>query len=199
MLLARDDRRAAPADPRGPVAASRDATREVVAHLPRDPRAAATAGTAARSQAYVVSGTEGRGRPARGAAADEGGRPGARRAATDALLRIVPLFEAGATLAAAPDTMDDAARAGRVYRRALRAVGDEQEVMVGYSDSNKDAGYVASGWAHLQRAGAGRRGAARARRGVDLLPRPRRRDRPRRRADERRDPRAAAGHGRRRG
>ena len=34
-----------------------------------------------------------------------------------------------------------------VYRAALRAVGDEQEIMVGYSDSNKDVGYVASGWA----------------------------------------------------
>src|SRR5215210_7118487 len=33
------------------------------------------------------------------------------------------------------------------YRTALRAVGDEEEVMIGYSDSNKDVGYVASGWA----------------------------------------------------
>jgi phosphoenolpyruvate carboxylase len=34
-----------------------------------------------------------------------------------------------------------------VYRAALRSVHDEQEIMVGYSDSNKDVGYVASGWA----------------------------------------------------
>jgi phosphoenolpyruvate carboxylase len=33
------------------------------------------------------------------------------------------------------------------YRAALRAVDDEQEVMIGYSDSNKDVGYVASAWA----------------------------------------------------
>jgi phosphoenolpyruvate carboxylase len=63
----------------------------------------------------------------------------------NAQLRIVPLFEAGATLEAAGETMDDLL--GRPeYRRALRATGDEQEVMIGYSDSNKDAGYVASMW-----------------------------------------------------
>jgi phosphoenolpyruvate carboxylase len=33
-----------------------------------------------------------------------------------------------------------------VYRAALQSVGDEQEVMIGYSDSNKDVGYVASAW-----------------------------------------------------
>ncbi len=63
----------------------------------------------------------------------------------DAMLRIVPLFEAGATLEAAPATMD-ALLSQPVYRAALRSVGDEQEVMIGYSDSNKDVGYVASGW-----------------------------------------------------
>jgi phosphoenolpyruvate carboxylase len=64
----------------------------------------------------------------------------------DAQLRVVPLFEAGATLEAAPETM---ARllSMPVYRQALRAVGDEQEVMIGYSDSNKDVGYLASAWA----------------------------------------------------
>jgi phosphoenolpyruvate carboxylase len=63
-----------------------------------------------------------------------------------AMLRIVPLFEAGATLEGAPATMDTLL-AEPVYRAALRSVGDEQEVMIGYSDSNKDVGYVASGWA----------------------------------------------------
>jgi phosphoenolpyruvate carboxylase len=63
-----------------------------------------------------------------------------------AWLRIVPLFEAGATLAAAPQTMDRLL-SEPAYRAALAAVGDEQEVMIGYSDSNKDVGYVASGWA----------------------------------------------------
>ena len=96
-------------------------------------------------QSYIVSGTEG---PAdllealllcKEASLTEAGGTGAR-------LRIVPLFEAGDTLAAAAETMDDLL--GReAYRAAVAAVGDEQEVMIGYSDSNKDVGYVASGWA----------------------------------------------------
>jgi phosphoenolpyruvate carboxylase len=96
-------------------------------------------------QTYVVSGTE---RPSdllevlllmkeTGLAIAGGGQ---------ASLRIVPLFEAGATLAQAPATMDRLL-SEPVYRAALQAVGDEQEVMIGYSDSNKDVGYVASGWA----------------------------------------------------
>ncbi|MGA2012140.1 MAG: phosphoenolpyruvate carboxylase [Solirubrobacteraceae bacterium] len=63
-----------------------------------------------------------------------------------AQLRIVPLFEAGATLAAAPETID-AVLSMPVYRQALRAIGGEQEIMIGYSDSNKDVGYLASAWA----------------------------------------------------
>ena len=69
-----------------------------------------------------------------------------RAGGADAMLRIVPLFESGATLEAAPATMD-ALLSEPVYRAALRSVGDEQEVMIGYSDSNKDVGYLASGWA----------------------------------------------------
>ena len=69
----------------------------------------------------------------------------ARAGGMDCELRIVPLFEAAETLRAAPATMDTLLGTP-VYREALRAMGDEQEVMIGYSDSNKDAGYVASGW-----------------------------------------------------
>ncbi|MDQ3630906.1 MAG: phosphoenolpyruvate carboxylase [Actinomycetota bacterium] len=71
---------------------------------------------------------------------------GLSRAGGDgATLRVVPLFEAGDTLAGAAETMRTLL-AEPVYRVALRSVGDEQEVMVGYSDSNKDVGYVGAGW-----------------------------------------------------
>jgi phosphoenolpyruvate carboxylase len=69
----------------------------------------------------------------------------AQAGGSDAALRIVPLFEAGATLAAADQTLETLL-ATPVYREALRAVGDHQEIMIGYSDSNKDVGYVGSGW-----------------------------------------------------
>jgi phosphoenolpyruvate carboxylase len=68
----------------------------------------------------------------------------ARPGGAGAQLRIVPLFESGETLATAADTMRTLLGTP-VYRAAVDALG-EQEVMVGYSDSNKDVGYVASGW-----------------------------------------------------
>jgi phosphoenolpyruvate carboxylase len=58
---------------------------------------------------------------------------------------IVPLFE----------TIGDLQRCGRVmealfalpaYRRLLASRGNVQEVMLGYSDSNKDGGYLTSTW-----------------------------------------------------
>jgi phosphoenolpyruvate carboxylase len=58
---------------------------------------------------------------------------------------IVPLFE----------TIDDLRNCARVmeaafalpaYRRLVASRGDSQEVMLGYSDSNKDGGFVTSGW-----------------------------------------------------
>ncbi len=60
-------------------------------------------------------------------------------------LDIVPLFE----------TIDDLKRAGQVlgdalavpvYRSWVAGRGARQEVMLGYSDSNKDGGYLASTW-----------------------------------------------------
>jgi phosphoenolpyruvate carboxylase len=59
---------------------------------------------------------------------------------------IVPLFE----------TIDDLQRGSSIleaaldlplYRLLVAARGDSQEVMLGYSDSNKDGGYLAANWA----------------------------------------------------
>lgn len=65
-------------------------------------------------------------------------------------LDVAPLFETVADLEAAPGVMralfDDP-----VYRAHLAARGDKQTVMLGYSDSAKDGGLLASRWA-LQRA-----------------------------------------------
>ena len=63
-----------------------------------------------------------------------------------AALRIVPLFESKETLEGAAETLRELVRLPE-YRAALDAVGGVQEVMIGYSDSNKDAGFVASTWA----------------------------------------------------
>lgn len=64
-------------------------------------------------------------------------------------LDIAPLFETIDDLRAAPEIMralfDDP-----VYRRHLQARGGQQTVMLGYSDSAKDGGILASRWA-LQR------------------------------------------------
>ncbi len=65
---------------------------------------------------------------------------------TGAMLEIAPLFEQGTALEAAADTMR-ALLAEPTYRAALRSWGDAQEVMIGYSDSNKELGYLASSWA----------------------------------------------------
>jgi len=63
-----------------------------------------------------------------------------------ARLGIAPLFEAGETLREAAATMRTTL-AAPVYREALRARDDAQEIMIGYSDSNKDVGYLGSTWA----------------------------------------------------
>jgi phosphoenolpyruvate carboxylase len=60
-------------------------------------------------------------------------------------LPIVPLFETIADLRAAPTIMREAL-AVPLIRRSTNWQGGVQEVMIGYSDSNKDGGYVASNW-----------------------------------------------------
>ena len=69
------------------------------------------------------------------------------------------------------------------YRRHLAARGDRQEVMLGYSDSTKESGYLAASWMLYQAQASLAEVAATARRGADDLPRPRRRHRAGRRAD----------------
>lgn len=64
----------------------------------------------------------------------------------DTVLQIAPLFEQGASLAAAEETMRTLLQLP-IYRNAVRSWGEAQEVMIGYSDSNKDVGYLASTWA----------------------------------------------------
>jgi phosphoenolpyruvate carboxylase len=61
-------------------------------------------------------------------------------------LDVVPLFETLDDLTNAPDAMR-ALLVDPVYRRQLAARGNRQEVMIGYSDSGKDAGILASSWA----------------------------------------------------
>ena len=61
-------------------------------------------------------------------------------------IRIVPLFEAIEELAECPQLMKELF-ASPVYRAQLAAWEHEQEIMLGYSDSNKDGGYLAAQWA----------------------------------------------------
>ncbi len=65
-------------------------------------------------------------------------------------LDIAPLFETIDDLAAGPETLR-ALLSDPVYQRHVRARGNRQIVMLGYSDSSKDGGTVASRWS-LQRA-----------------------------------------------
>jgi phosphoenolpyruvate carboxylase len=59
---------------------------------------------------------------------------------------IVPLFETLDDLDGAPRILEALFRLP-VYRAHLRGCRDEQMVMIGYSDSNKDGGYLAANWA----------------------------------------------------
>jgi phosphoenolpyruvate carboxylase len=60
-------------------------------------------------------------------------------------LDIVPLFETIEDLHHCSDVMDELLGL-REYTRLLESRGRVQEVMLGYSDSNKDGGFLTSGW-----------------------------------------------------
>ena len=73
-------------------------------------------------------------------AIDEEGR------CTENRLNVSPLFETIDDLEEAPEVLRRLLE-DPFYRSALEKRGDLQEIMLGYSDSGKDAGYVASNWA----------------------------------------------------
>lgn len=58
---------------------------------------------------------------------------------------IVPLFETIEDLRRAPDIMRDLL-ANPIVQRTVEHQHKTQEVMIGYSDSNKDGGYLSSNW-----------------------------------------------------
>ena len=61
-------------------------------------------------------------------------------------LNVVPLFETGADLAAAADIMRQCLSLP-AYQKQVELRGNLQEVMIGYSDSNKDGGFLDANWA----------------------------------------------------
>ena len=73
----------------------------------------------------------------------------ARWMGCDRGLQIVPLFETIEDLQAAPSIFESLI-ALPVYREHLKTCNDAQMIMIGYSDSNKDGGYVMSNWALYQ-------------------------------------------------
>ena len=64
-------------------------------------------------------------------------------------LDVVPLFETIADLERAPEVMERL-YGSAVYRRHLELRGRQQEIMLGYSDSGKDGGYLMSNWTLYQ-------------------------------------------------
>ena len=65
-------------------------------------------------------------------------------------LAVVPLFETIPDLENGPDIMDRWLALPEVRERIARVQDGTQEVMLGYSDSNKDGGYLTSNWSLYQ-------------------------------------------------
>ena len=111
-------------------------------------------------------------------------------------LHIVPLFETLDDLDHAPHILTDLF-SFEVYRLHLALCGGEQMVMIGYSDSNKDGGYLAANWALYQAQENIAQVCADFNIRAHAVPRARRHGRARRRPGQSRHSRAAAGHGQR--
>ena len=83
--------------------------------------------------------------------ADRAADPALRAVATSGIgpgtpaVDVVPLFESADALRRCDGIVDVLLRDGR-YRAHLASRGDRQEVMLGYSDSNKESGPVAAHW-----------------------------------------------------
>jgi len=97
--------------------------------------------------------------------ASRAGLAGVRGGRLHSAIHPVPLFETIADLEAAPAVLDELFR-DPLYRGYLAGLGDVQQVMIGYSDSNKDGGYLASHWLLYQ--GQQRMVEVAARHGVQL-------------------------------
>ena len=64
-------------------------------------------------------------------------------------MQIVPLFETIEDLQEAPSILERLYTLP-LYREHLATCGNAQMVMIGYSDSNKDGGYVTANWSLYQ-------------------------------------------------
>lgn len=65
---------------------------------------------------------------------------------SNAQLNLVPLFETIHDLEYCDSVMESLYN-DPIYRRHLKNLGNRQQIMLGYSDSNKDGGFLASNWA----------------------------------------------------
>lgn len=73
----------------------------------------------------------------------------AREVGVEDNIDLVPLFETVDDLHAAPEIMRQLFE-NALYMAHLRARGMRQQIMLGYSDSNKDGGYLASNWSYIR-------------------------------------------------